>query len=716
MPTFLLATIGQVLSPKVRQVEWGITHSVEPTPDRVRKMTRQGSAKSATSGSKALLFALLIAVMLAAPSCRHTGDPIHYLGREYQADYIGEATSINFPDDVSTPSSEKLDFAVEPRRLRNEQKDEVWDLHLSQAIEMALSQSTVIRSSGQFLSPGNPILQNPDFASSVFDPALQESGVLFGNRGAEAALSEFDTQFTTRMLWGRDEQIQNNFISNGLGAGETLIDETASFNSSLRKRLSTGGQIELSHSVNYTGRNIPTIGSGGSQLFSSAYAGNVQMQFRQPLLAGGGAEYTRIAGPVSSNIQGVTGVQQGVIIARINNDMELADFDKSVQQLVHDVELLYWQLHTAYQTYATLTEAKERAYSAWDRIESQRLAETGEGASIELDLRDNYFDLKGRATLARDNIYSVEARLRLLIGLSVNDGTVIRPADSPITADFIPDWGTSLADALVNRPEIRRQKWSIKSTDLQLRAAENLLMPRLDFVSGYSINGFGDDLFGRERDGNQSATGNLGSFYRTLRRNEQTGWNLGFEVSMPLGRRFAHTQVQSLELQLAKAQAMLREQENEISHEVASVFRDIDRTYLGMENAYNRLRVSKEAHEIAKAKYESDPERYTISFVMQAASGETQAEMTLFDAVQRYNIALADLHYRTGKTLSANNISLSEGTWDRPAYDDARENFEHRQHARPGREWFLRTAPDLSEQTYLNGECVDSITGETCLD
>lgn len=81
-----------------------------------------------------------------------------------------------------------------------------------------------------------------------------------------------------------------------------------------------------------------------------------------------------------------------------------------------------------------------------------------------------------------------------------DDGDVLRPLDDPVTANVLPDWQQNLFQALARRPELRRQKWSIKSLQLQLRAAENLTRPRLDFVSAYQVNGFGDNLLGSPAD------------------------------------------------------------------------------------------------------------------------------------------------------------------------------------------------------------------------
>ena len=96
------------------------------------------------------------------------------------------------------------------------------------ALSMEETNSRMIRTRAQFLSPQNPLLANPDFAASVYDPAIQESGVLLGGRGVEAALADFDAQWTTSMLWGRNETVQNSpILSGGVPLGETLTDEVA---------------------------------------------------------------------------------------------------------------------------------------------------------------------------------------------------------------------------------------------------------------------------------------------------------------------------------------------------------------------------------------------------------------------------------------------------------------------------------------------------------
>jgi hypothetical protein len=593
------------------------------------------------------------------------------------------ATQIDYPD-VAAPPPPVETFAAEPRRLRNPQKDEVWDMPLEQAIGIALSNSHIIRSSGQFLNPANPLLTNPEFVASSLDPAIQESGVLFGQRGVEAALSEFDAQFTTSMIWGRDERIQNTAVGTGIPEGNTLVQETATFSTGITKRLATGGVVGVIHDWNYNGSNANdfSTGLGNPLLFPSTYTGRVRLEARQPLWAGAGTEYTRIAGPITEQIQGVTGVQQGVVIARINNDIELADFELAIRDLVRDVESLYWQLYIAYQRFDSEMQLLAQAIDSYQNVQALvQSASPLAGALEESDASEFVYQMQSRVDLARDNLYDVEAQLRRIIGLSVNDGRVLRPLNEPTIAEFVPDWQVMLGHALGARAELRKQKWTIKQLELQLRAAEHLVKPRLDLVAAYQVNGFGDSLLGSTNDGVTDE--GLGNAYATLTRGDQTGWNVGLEFSVPFGLRFAHTQVKNLEFRLAKAHAGLAEAEKEISHELADTFRELDRSYLQMRTNYNRKRTASRKVEAVRALHRSEPERYTEQAILQALDRLNQIEQEYLQSIVEYNLALMELNYRAGSLLGMNNIHLTEGPWKLEAEADVWDRAMDRQHSTP---------------------------------
>ena len=581
--------------------------------------------------------------------------------------YLDQSTKIDYPS-VYQASPDEVTLSHEPRTIMDLNKDEIRDMSLEECIRTALLNSTVIRVKSSFNSPGNSILSSPERAPSIYDPAIQSTGVLFGSRGVESALAAFDTSFATQMTWGRNETVQNNPAGNNLPGGSIFVGETGNFSSTLSKNFAYGGSLELGHEVNYLNGNSPS-------LFSSSYSGNVSARYRHPLLAGSGTEFTRIAGPISASFGGLTGVTQGVSIARINQDISLTDFESNLTNLVKDVEDSYWELYLQYRIYDTIVAARNSALRTWR--DSKRKLEIGgvRGFSVEdeAQARDQYFNTKAIAQQNLSLLYKNESALRRLIGLSVNDGAIIRPSDEPLTARLDPDWASSIADALTNRVELRRHKWNIKSLELQLLAANSLVRPRLDFVAGYSVNGFGDDLI--DHNGSQK----FSSFYDTLTDNQQTGWSTGFIMEMPIGLRSARAQVQNIELRLAKARDVLSAQELEISHEVGNAFQELAEKYLTAQTYFNRREAAKDRAELFEKKFKVGTQ--TLDLLLRAQSSLADAEVAYFRALVAYSQAIANLHYRQGTLLPFNNVYMAEGEWDPEAYYDAYRRAKSRTYA-----------------------------------
>ena len=610
--------------------------------------------------------AILIAVL---GGCSASPKPLTYLGHADLEYYKGLATKIDFPD-KSGPDNVAAIASQEPPLLRQPRKEQIWDMSLGQAIRIALQNNKIIRTRDQFLLPRNPLVSNPEQIPSVFDPGVQETGILFGQRGVEAALSDFDATFSMNATWNSNTTAENNAGLSGvptINGLPTLDENTAQYRARLDKTFADSSQLSFINEWDYTQNNV--IGN----LFPSVYTGFARAEFRRPLLAGGGTDYTRIAGPIGKN---PAGVGQGVLISRINSDIAIADFEASVHQLIRDVQSSYWDLSLAYQTYHAQVIYKNSARKTWEQI----AAKTGQGLTggttpDETQARENYFDAKGQAEQALSNIYTTEGQFRRLLGLPVNDGRIIRPCDEPSVAEFIPDWHIAVAEGITRRPEIRRQKWNIKSLELQLCASKNLIQPRLDLVAGAQINAFGNKLMSEQSILSQPGS----SAFASLAELQQTGWDIGFEASIPIGFRNAHSQERNFELRLARARAGLCTQEQEITHEIRNAFQSLDRSYAVARSAFNRRVAAAERVAAYRAQYEL--RGTTADPLLRSEQSLVQAEVAYDQALIQYNQAITDFYYRTGTILQESNVNISEDMWDPKAYSDALREAWARSHA-----------------------------------
>lgn len=601
-------------------------------------------------------------------------DPeLTYLGSDKEMSYYKTAaTTIDYPA-VETQTSPEAAYAKRPRTVLDREKEDLWNISLSEAIQLAIQNNSIIRSRTSRGAPST-VLTAGDRVPSAYDPAIQDTGVLFGGRGTASALAAFDAQFTTGMRWGRDDNALNlNRVDDPtlpkLPTEQSL--ETGAFTSELSKQFGYGGVLTLDHSINYVGTNL-----SGLKAFPSAYDGNVSAMYRHPLWAGAGAEFTRIAGPISQNFGGLSGVNQGVVIARINQDLTLADFEASVLQMLKDVEDLYWELYLSYRQYDTAVTARNSALQSWREAHRILLGggKRGFKPSDEAQARDFYFQTRAVTETALASVYSAEIALRRIVGLSVNDGRMMRPSDEPTTAAFSPSWETSLTEALTQRVELRKQKWNIKSLELQLCAAESLTNPRLDFVSGYQVNGLGNDLLGHYNSPNQ-----FSSVYGNMTNGNFTGWNLGFEFSMPLGFRAAHAQVRNIELRLAKARDQLEAQEIDVSHEVAQDFQNLAVQYVTAQSNFNRYRAAQQSVQLFRAEVDAGTQTYDI--LLRALRSQAEAESQYFSSLVEYNKAIVALHYHKGTLLPYDDVWLSESDWTPEAYRDSIRHAWARTHA-----------------------------------
>ena len=616
---------------------------------------------------------LWLAVLTSAlfPSgCSFSPDKkVSYIGTSEPEEVVASQFYIVDPPEPETDNP-GLAFSVKPRTIADRSRDEIWDLSLAEAIHLALINNKIVRSRNDFLSPGNQLLMSPDGVLSVYDPAIRDTGFLFGSRGVESALSVFDPVFSTNATFGNNATTQNNqFTSAGIPPGGVLNQDTSQVVTSVTKNFAFGAQAGIANTVNYNNSN-QTSGPGGVQLFPSVYTGNVQFTYNQPLLSGSGADFNRISGPTGSSIQGVSGLNQGVVIARINTDISLMDFETQVRNMVKDVEDLYWELYLAYQNYHSLVTSRNAALKLWQAVETKfGTGLQGGGRAEEAQAREAYFEARARVEAAlggpagrggEQGIYGIELQLRRICGLSANDGKVIRPTDEPSVAEMVHNWDICLATAFARRQELRKQKWNIKSIELQLRAAKNLAQPQLNFVSSYQMNGFGQRLFG-DNGPVGASTENLTNYTRNMLQGNQTGFNVGFQFAVPLGLRNAHAQVRNTELRLMKAQTVLESQELEVNHEIAGTFQALDYWYQNMQTNYNRRQAAADNLEAAQTDYEVD--RKGLDLVLQAQNRQTIADLAFYRSVVEYNKSLSELQLRQGTLLEYNNIHLAERDW-----------------------------------------------------
>ena len=591
---------------------------------------------------------VLLAVLMLSSGCSSS-----YHWRKTVANDTSVVNSISRK--VDEPQVEIMQAALSSAPITMRDRDRLeslvyMDLTLRQTLEIAMQHSQVLRELGGIA------LKNPDTIATQYNSALRETDPRYG---MESALSAFDAQLAATAYFNNKDQTFNNpFFSGGTN---TFQQDLNDYSMELSKRTVTGSRLALRGISSYDANNAP------SNTFPSAWDSYVEGEIRQPLLQGGGMEFNRIAGPGAT-----PGVYNGLLIARVNNDISQTDFEVSVRDYVSNVVNAYWDLYFAYRDLDARSEAMKRSLIAWNQLKAKAENDLESEARVAL-ASEQYYRFKaevddaltGRVVQGTQNrngstggtlrgssgVQVAERRLRLLIGMQINGDELIRPAEDPSEAEVIFYWDTVMQEALMRRPELRRQQLTIHKRQMELLAARNFLNPRLDTVGRYRFRGFGDDLLAPS--GQSSSVGNLAD-------GKNQEWYVGLEYTVPLGYRKGHLAVSNAEMLLTRDRAILQAQEREVVHDLSNAIADAARAYEAGRNAENRLNAASNVLTAYETQEQNDMD-VDIDRQLDAQRRVVEAEIRYYQAKAEYAVAIKNVHLEKGSLMGYTELHILDG-------------------------------------------------------
>ncbi len=533
--------------------------------------------------------------------------------------------------------------------------DHVRSMTLQECIQLALSNSTVMR------DLGGTVIRSPQSIGTNIDPALTYSDPRVGE---EAALSAFDANFFVNNYFERNDRGLNNQFFGNKGQFKQDLNTTQA---GVSKRSATGGFYAFRNVTNYDRNNQLS-----NRFPFDSWETYVEAEVRQPLLQGAGTEFNRIAGPGA-----VAGQLNGVLLARVRTDVSLIEFERGVRDLLAEVENSYWDLYYAYRDLEARIDVRDIAQETLE-LQDENATSRGKIAQakeqvyrFQAEIVDS---LNGRPLDAtrtnngsspgtfRSNggLRISERRLRLLVGMPINDGTLIKPSDAPFSAPVAYDWSSSISEALRRRAEIRRQKWTVKQRELELVANRNFLKPQLDVISRYRFRGFGEDFLGPD-----SASSSLygGQFQE---------WQVGLEYNLPVGFRRAHAAVQNSRLSLARETQILKEQERFIHYALSNAISEGKRAYENMNLQRKRLDEIVVQLNAIEAKGDQG-EKAELDVRLETHRRLLDARLRYHQAEVEYALALRNVNFEKGTLLDYCNVDLVEAMTAGKAYIDATE-------------------------------------------
>ena len=631
-------------------------------------------------------------------------QPFFFGERGDLAHYIDRAQRIEYPD-LHTEQIPEVSQAYPPLSLEN-QNFEYADLTLEQCIHLALVNAQILRTlpglQRQNADMAAIILSSPgNQLSSVHDAALvatttnpqqiaidgngnrvQARGLTRANQvgGVEDALSEFDAQFSSFMSYNTTDRARN------VGSGNVFNPQffqgrDGTGQMALSKRMATGGVATLRSQSIYSFNNIPTQSQGlgnFGRAVPSDYTQILEAGVQHPLLRGRGTLVNRIP----------------VVLARINEDISLVEYEERVRNLVRDVEFAYWDLYASYWNFETAKIAREGAGLAHkiakDKFDvgQSTLSGVARAETTYQDLETQVkASLAGSGAGSDPGLFGRERNLRFLIGWSASDGRLIRPSDKPAVGWAQFDLDSVKAEIYTRNLELRRQKWIVKQKELELVSAKNQILPDVNINLLYRYVGVGGRLL--NSDGGNPAFptggGQASAWEELFGGNYQEGAVRVDFTPNAIGSRRALTAITNAQLDLQKNHQALIAKEEAVLFKLYEYLNTFESVYHQMGHQLKAMSAS----DIEVKSYETrikdgDPGNpdFVLNELLRAQQARARAGQQYNRLVAEYNKSLVELHALKGSLLEYNNIQLEEGLWAEKAYWDAHERARERDAAK----------------------------------
>lgn len=570
-----------------------------------------------------------------------------------------------------------------PKTVLDPEREWRW-LTLREATAIALEQGNIGSQSPNFPGVNNDNLVSFQgrFVSGSdsirvlsLDPAIVGADI-------QASLAKFDARFQANMTWNTTDRPVGTALETfqaSFGRINNIGTNDAQFRAGLIKPLPTGGVAGITFTTDYQLSNL-------NQRVNPAYRPALQFAFEQPLLQGFGVEINQLRATHPGSI--VTPFQtggrvEGILITRLRFDQQRAEFERQIHHMLLNVEVAYWNLYGSYWNLLSRESGFRQALEAWRIVNAGVQA----GAKPAADLAQTRLQLeqfRAQRFQAMGQVLENERQLRGLLGMSIEDGTRLVPADEPTVAPYNPDWSTALHEALTIRPELILARQDLKFRQLDVINQKNLLMPDLRFTSNYDINGIGSRLDGP----------GPGNALRSLASNQFNNWGLGFRLDMPIGFRDAHAALRVARLNLVRSYASLGDQELKAQRYLAQ-------QYSRLFEYYETIRAQRAQRQAARVLVEARSEAFragkrevTADVLAEAQRFFADALREEFNAIVNYNNTLAAFEFARGTIMQHNNVSIAEGPLPHCALMRAVEHERERSKAFVLRE---RPAPGLKQ-------------------
>lgn len=402
-----------------------------------------------------------------------------------------------------------------------------------------------------------------------------------------------------------------------MNAGYTFSNSTTASNDSLEgvNYLTAIGQ-GFNGGMNH---QLPWYGSSYSVTFNNnrnttnnirtilnpSYSSDLRLGYSMPILAGFKMDNTR------------NQLRTLAITRQISDINVLA----AVENLRNQVRVSYWALRSAIEQIEISKRALDIARQSYDQ--SRMRVEIGTSAPIDtVQFETAVFNQEQLLLAAQIGWRTTEINFKRLLASGAEDEIyqkfTINPIDSPELSVQSVDIQAAMTKALAERTDLIVARRNIDSSKLSLEVSKSSTLPNLAMTAGYRLTGQGGSR--RQQDGS-ILPGGIGDALSQLGSFDTPAWNLGFNLTYPLGMRAAKANFARSLLAVDQAQARLKASELNVQTEVVNAG-------LNVENTYKQYEASQKARQAAERNADAAQTRFDVGMATNFEVVQLQNQLT----------------------------------------------------------------------------------------
>lgn len=399
------------------------------------------------------------------------------------------------------------------------------------------------------------------------------------------------------------------------------------------------------YSAGFTSSRLTTSNSFAT--LNPQFPSALTLAYTQPLFRGRGFDIRR----------------RNIEIAKKNLSLTDAQFRQRAIEVIAQVEQAYWDLAFSLRDLQVQIDAVKQARL---QLESnQRLVSKGVLAPIDIVAANAQIStFEQNVFTAQENVTRAENTLKTLLLADRNSPVWARPITpvSEVNLD-VPRIGLEIAvaDALRNRPEITQLETTAESNRIDQRFFRDQTKPQIDLVGTYTSQGLSGAPTGASN--NPLAPNLVGGYFNSLGNlfaQDYPTYRIGVTIAIPFRNTTAKANLGRTLVEENRIGNLRAQAEQLIEAEVRNALQSL-------RSAESRLNSALALRHSAEQLFESEQRQFragttTLYLVFQRQNELIFARGRELQAQTDLNKAISQFRRATGTTLSANNITVTDGT------------------------------------------------------